>query len=67
MGIHLVYTAVMEEDAKGETRRHSEQIHIRLTPEHDALVRQASEHAGQTLTNWIRGTLVKAAREELKS
>jgi uncharacterized protein (DUF1778 family) len=46
-------------------RRHSAQINFRLTPEHDELVRRAADHAGQTLTNWIRGVLVKAARQEL--
>ena len=48
-----------------EKRKHSAQIHIRLTPEHDQLIREAAEHSGQTLTNWIRGQLVKAARQEL--
>lgn len=48
-----------------EKRKHSEQIHIRLTPEHDKLIREAAEYTGQTLTNWIRATLVRAARKEL--
>ena len=46
-------------------RRHSAQINFRLTPEHDDLIRRAADHSGQTLTNWIRGVLVKAARQEL--
>lgn len=57
-----VYDWVMPE---AETRKHSAQLHIRLTPEHDDLIRRAADHAGQTLTNWIRGVLVKAARQEL--
>lgn len=48
-----------------EKRSHSAQLHIRLTPEHDDLIRQAAEHSGQTLTNWIRGVLVREARKEL--
>ena len=46
-------------------RRHSAQINFRITPEHDQLIREAAEHSGATLTNWIRSVLVKAAREEL--
>lgn len=46
-------------------RRHSAQVNFRLTPEHEELIRAAAEHAGYTLTNWIRGVLVKAARQEL--
>lgn len=46
-------------------RRHSAQVNFRLTPEHEELIRTAAEHSGQTLANWIRGVLVKAARQEL--
>jgi len=49
-----------------ESRRHTAQIHIRLTPEQDELIRSAAEHSGQTLTNWIRGELLKSARRELR-
>jgi len=63
MGIFRVYTLDMATDQ--EKRTHSAQLHIRLTPEHDHLVREAAEHAGQTLTNWIRGVLVREARREL--
>lgn len=47
-------------------RRHGAQINFRLTPEHDELIREAAEHSGQTLTNWIRGVLVREARKELQ-
>lgn len=55
---------------KGQTgqtpkRKHSSQLNFRLTPEHEELIRAAAEHAGQTLTNWCRGVLVRAARQEL--
>lgn len=46
-------------------RRHRAQVNFRLTPEHDQLIREAAEHSGQTLTNWIRGVLVREARKEL--
>jgi uncharacterized protein (DUF1778 family) len=49
-----------------EKRRHTAQIHIRLTPEHDALIREAAEQSGSTLTNWIRDRLLRAARDELR-
>lgn len=62
MCAHWVYSRRMP-----EKRKHTAQIHIRLTPDHDQLIREAAEHSGQTLTNWIRGVLVKAAREELAS
>ena len=62
-GLLWVYSLAMVKDA--EKRAHSAQIHIRLTPEHDDLIRQAAEHSGQTLTNWIRGVLVREARKEL--
>lgn len=51
---------------KTPKRKHSAQLHIRIAPEHDELIRQAAEHSGQTLTNWIRGVLVREARKELK-
>lgn len=57
-----VYSAGMPE----EKRRHTAQIHIRLTPEHDELIREAAEQSGSTLTNWIRDRLLRAAREELR-
>lgn len=46
-------------------RKHTSQLNFRLTPEHEELIRAAAEHAGQTLTNWCRGVLVRAARQEL--
>lgn len=51
--------------AKQPKRRHDAQLNFRLTEEHDRLIREAAEHSGQTLTNWIRGVLVREARKEL--
>jgi len=46
-------------------------MRVRLLPEHDALIREAAEHALQRkgsgdLSDWLRETLVTAARRELK-
>jgi len=54
-----------------ESRRHSASMRVRLLPEHDALIREAAEHALQRkgsgdLSDWLRETLVTAARRELK-
>jgi uncharacterized protein (DUF1778 family) len=50
---------------KPQKRRHTAQINLRLLPEHDRLIREAAEHAGMTVTNWIRGVAVREARREL--
>ncbi len=63
-GIIWVYSLAMA--TSEEKRAHSSQLHIRLTTDHDQLIRQAADHSGQTLTNWIRGVLVREARKELK-
>jgi uncharacterized protein (DUF1778 family) len=54
-----------------EERAHEASIRVRLLPEHDALIREAADHALRrkgtgTLSDWIRETLVAAARKELK-
>ena len=49
-----------------DKRLHTEQIHIRLTAEQNDLIRRAAEHSGMTLTNWMRGELLRAARRELR-
>ena len=46
-------------------RRHSDVLHIRVTPEHGELVRQAAERAGVSLSDWIRERLIRTARKEL--
>jgi hypothetical protein len=53
-----------------ESRRHSASMRVRLLPEHDALIREAAEHAlrckgSGDLSDWLREVLV-AARRELK-
>jgi len=63
---HCLYALPMSgESNEKPKRRHNAQINFRLTPEHDHLIREAAEHSGQTLTNWIRGVLVREARREL--
>jgi uncharacterized protein (DUF1778 family) len=46
-------------------RRHSAALHIRLVPEHEELIRQASELTGTSLSDWIRDKLVRAARKDI--
>jgi predicted HicB family RNase H-like nuclease len=48
-----------------EQRRHSASMRVRLQPEHDELIRRAADHAGISLSDWLRMVLLKAAREEL--
>jgi uncharacterized protein (DUF1778 family) len=58
-----VQSSDMSDDEK---RTHSARMHIRLTPEQDALIREAAEQSGSTLTNWIRDRLLRVARDELR-
>jgi uncharacterized protein (DUF1778 family) len=46
-------------------RRHSSSLYIRVTPEHEELIRQAAELAGTSLSDWIRDRLVRVARREV--
>jgi len=46
-------------------RRHSSSLYIRVTPEHEELIRQAAELAGTSLSDWIRDRLVRNARREV--
>lgn len=54
--------AMSESTAK---RRHSSNLFIRVTPEHEGLIRQAAELAGTSLSDWIRDRLVRTARREI--
>ena len=50
---------------------HTASIRVRFLPGEDALIREAAEHAlrrkgSGTLSDWIRETLVAAARRELE-
>ena len=47
------------------TRRHSAVLHRRLEPQHDDLIRRAADHAGVSLSDWVRERLIRAARQEL--
>jgi len=46
-------------------RRHSSSLYIRVTPEHEELIRQAAELSGTSLSDWIRDRLVRNARREI--
>lgn len=48
-----------------EKRVHAASMRVRLLPEHDELIREAAEHAGVSLSDWLRLVLLRAAREEL--
>jgi hypothetical protein len=52
-------------------RTYSEMLRFRFTPEHAALIREASESAARRkgtgdVSSWVREILVAAARRELK-
>jgi hypothetical protein len=52
-------------------RTYSVMLRVRVAPEHDELIRQASDSAARRrgsgdMSSWIRETLVAAARRELK-
>lgn len=50
---------------KTAKRRHSSALFIRVTPEHEELIRQASELAGLSVSSWIRDRLGRSARREI--
>jgi uncharacterized protein (DUF1778 family) len=50
---------------KEENRKHSQAVRLRLTPEQDALFRQAAERTGVTVSNWTRLRLLEAAHRDL--
>ena len=52
-------------DKSPPKRRHSAALHIRLTPEHEDLIRQAADLTGTSLSDWIRDKLVRAARKDI--
>jgi hypothetical protein len=61
----------MPRPKKEELRRHSASMRVRLFPKHDVLIREAAARAVQRkgssdLSDWLRETLVSAARRELK-
>jgi uncharacterized protein (DUF1778 family) len=56
---------VMARPKMEENRAHSASARVRLMPEHDALIRQAAELAGISLSDWMRDRLIRAARREI--
>ena len=46
-------------------RKHSSSLYIRVTPEHEELIRQAADLSGTSLSDWIRDRLVRTARREI--
>ncbi len=58
------YNLFMPKTTK-EKRAHTASMRVRLLPEHDEEIRRAAEHAGISLSDWLRLVLLRAAREEL--
>jgi len=58
------YNRFMPKTTK-EKRAHTASMRVRLLPEHDEKIRRAAEHAGISLSDWLRLVLLKAARQEL--
>lgn len=52
-------------ETKRSTRQHTAALNMRLKPEHLELFRRAADHAGLSLSGWVRERLLRAAREEL--
>lgn len=61
------YIGDMKKSSKtADSRKHSEDLHIRIEPEHKKLFLEAAELEGLDLSSWIRSRLLKAARKDLK-
>jgi len=54
----------MDEDTTG--RRHSAPVLMRFDPDQLRLIAEAADRAGLNRTAWIRTTLLRAARTELR-
>jgi uncharacterized protein (DUF1778 family) len=52
---------------KPEADRRTLYLRVRLTPEQDALIKEAASHAGITTSAWAVERLVRTARAERKS
>jgi uncharacterized protein (DUF1778 family) len=46
-------------------RRHSSALFIRVTPEHEEMIKRAAELAGTSVSDWIRDKLIRAARKDI--
>jgi uncharacterized protein (DUF1778 family) len=57
----------MTKDAKKpvEQRRHAVTAAFRFTVEQDELFRKAADHAGLSMSAWVRERLLAAARKEI--
>lgn len=52
-------------DAENSSRQHTAALNMRLKPDQLDLFRRAADHAGLSLSGWVRERLLRAAREEL--
>jgi len=46
-------------------RRHSAALFIRVTPEHEEMIKRAAELAGTSVSDWIRSSLIRTARKDI--
>jgi uncharacterized protein (DUF1778 family) len=46
-------------------RRHSAALFIRVTPEHEEMIKKAAELAGTSVSDWIRSSLIRTARRDI--
>lgn len=46
-------------------RRHSAALFIRVTPEHEDMIKRAAELAGTSVSDWIRSCLIRTARKDI--
>jgi uncharacterized protein (DUF1778 family) len=60
----FLYHGAMSKTTKG-TQQHTASLNMRLKPEQLELFRQAADHAGLSLSGWVRERLLRAAREEM--
>ncbi|MCG8461026.1 MAG: toxin-antitoxin system HicB family antitoxin [Holophagales bacterium] len=51
--------------SKPPHRRHSTSLQVRLLEEHKKTIAQAADHAGASLSDWVRMVLLREARKEL--
>ncbi len=58
--------AKMGRPPKTEDERQTTTLRLRLTAADDATIRQAAASAGESLSAWMRGVLLRAARRKLR-
>lgn len=52
-------------DDRDSSRQHTAALNMRLKPDQLDLFRRAADHAGLSVSGWVRERLLRAARAEL--